>query len=137
MRRKWYWGIVILIVILFTAGVSLLTQRNNDMEPEIVVGEETKQKQRGLHTEDFDELKEIYFELLETRDKQKREIIEAVERLEALQVIGRELIAGNKRIKELTAAAEAGDISWSEVRRQVNRIAQQSNQLEEFLNDAD
>ena len=43
MRRKLYWGLAVLIVILFTAGVFLLTQRNIDMEPEIVLGEETKQ----------------------------------------------------------------------------------------------
>ena len=36
MRRKLYWGIAVLIVILFTAGVFLLTQRNIDMEPDVV-----------------------------------------------------------------------------------------------------
>ncbi len=36
MRRKMYWGIAVLIVILFTVGVFLLTQRNIDMEPDVV-----------------------------------------------------------------------------------------------------
>ena len=36
MRRKMYWGIAVFIVILFTVGVFLLTQRNVDMEPDVV-----------------------------------------------------------------------------------------------------
>ena len=36
MRRKLYWGVAVFIVILFTAGVFLLTQRNIDMEPDVV-----------------------------------------------------------------------------------------------------
>ncbi len=36
MRRKMYWGLAVLIVILFTAGVFLLMQRNIDLEPEVV-----------------------------------------------------------------------------------------------------
>ena len=36
MRRKMYWRLVVIIVILFTAGVFLLTQRNIDMEPDVV-----------------------------------------------------------------------------------------------------
>ena len=36
MRRKLYWGIAVLIIILFAAGVFLLTQPNTDPEPDVV-----------------------------------------------------------------------------------------------------
>ena len=107
MRRKWYWGLAVFIVILFTAGVFLLTQRNSDTEPQII----GKPSQFAVKPSTVRTGKSM--PLSSGKPKQY------------------------KKIKELTAAAEAGDISWSEVRRQVNRIAQQSNQLEEFLNDAD
>ena len=42
MKWKWSWGLAGLIVILAMAGVFLLTQRNIDTEPKIVLSEETK-----------------------------------------------------------------------------------------------
>ena len=47
MRRKWYWGIIVLTVILFTAGVFLLTQRNIHMEPETENPERRKWLREG------------------------------------------------------------------------------------------
>lgn len=43
MNKKIVGGLVVLIVLLSSIGCYLLTQRNTDTEPEVVLGEETKQ----------------------------------------------------------------------------------------------